>query len=175
MDAMAQYDGSIIVVSHNRFFLDHFTNKTLEIKDGKSTLYEGNISYYISKTQDQRKHASAPTTPQQAPKASTQKPSAGKGKKARQEQARLRQQQNKVLAPLKKTAADNEKLVEKLEKEKGKIEQILADPELYQDQTKFMEKSKEYADLERRLERAYNTWEDAQEKLEKASLELDEK
>ncbi len=173
MEAMAQYDGSIIVVSHNRFFLDHFTNKTLEIKNGKSTLYEGNISYYIAKTQDQREQAATLASTQPAPSTSSQKPATAKGKKARQEQAQLRQQQSKVLAPLKKAAAENEKLVEKLENEKGQLEAILADPDLYQDQQKFMAKSKEYSDLERRLERAYATWETAQEKLEQAEEKLE--
>ncbi|MEN8258617.1 MAG: ABC-F family ATP-binding cassette domain-containing protein [Thermodesulfobacteriota bacterium] len=174
MEAMSQYDGSIIVVSHNRFFLDHFTNKTLEIKNGKSTLFEGNISYYIAKTQEQRKQVPGQTTGKPAAPSPIGKTSSAKGKKARQEQARLRQHQGKILAPLKKAAADNEKLVEKLENQKNDLEQILADPELYQDQAKFMDKSKEYAELERRLERAYTTWEDSQEKLEKATAKLEE-
>ncbi len=170
MEAMCQYDGTIIVVSHNRFFLDHFTKKTLEIKNGRSTIYEGNISYYIEKTQLQKKKAStAPGTLKQAAPSSLPKASKAKGKKARQEQARLREQGNKVLGPLKKTARENEKLVEKLERQKDKLEQVLADPELYHDQQKFMAKSTEYANLKKRLEQAYTSWEEAQEKLEQAT------
>ncbi len=176
MEAMAQYDGSIIVVSHNRFFLDHFTNKTLEIKNGKATLYEGNISYYIAKTQLHKKPASPAAASKQSASPVTIAPAPqGKGKKARQEQARLRDQENKLLGPLKKAAGDHEKLVEKLENQKGELEQTLADPDLYQDQEKFTAKSKEYADLQRRLERAYGDWEDAQDKLDKALAQQDKK
>jgi ATP-binding cassette subfamily F protein 3 len=162
MEAMAQYDGSIIVVSHNRFFLDHFTNKTLEIKDGRSTLFEGNISYYIAKTQQQRKQG-APTAA-----AAGLDAAAGKGKKARQEQARLREQDNKILGPLKKEVRDHEKLVEKLEAQKGELEQLLADPQLYQDQDKFMRKNNEYNNITKRLQQAYSAWEASQEQLEAA-------
>lgn len=170
MEAMSQYDGSIIVVSHNRFFLDHFTNKTLEIKNGRSTIFEGNISYYIEKTQAQKKKASAgPATLKQSADSPAPKAPQAKGKKARQEQARLREQSNKLLGPLQKAARENEKIVEKLEREKNKLEQVLADPDLYNDQEKFMEKSTEYANLKKRLDQAYTSWEEAQEKLEEFS------
>ena len=166
MQAMHQYDGSIIVVSHNRFFLDKFTNKTLEIKNGTGTLYEGNISYYIEKVQ----HQTEPSVPQ---KKSVQ-PITGKtkGKKARQEQARLRQKETQTLGPLKKEVTRLETEIEKQEENKSALEQCLADPNLYQDQEKFIQKSKEYSTAEKHLERVYATWESAQDKLEKAKQKL---
>ena len=57
---------------------------------------------------------------------------------------------------------------EKQEEAKAKLEQSLADPELYKDQEKFTEKSKDYSDLKRRLELTYTEWEKAQEQLEEA-------
>lgn len=165
MEAMNQYDGSIIVVSHNRFFLDRFTNKTLEIKNGKAVVYEGNISYYISKTQHQE--TTAPTPAQTQPKKTK-----AKGKKGRQEQAKLRQQSTQSLKPLQKEVARFEAEIETQEENKATLEQCLADPELYQDQEKFTEKSKEYAAAQRRLELTYKEWETAQEKLEQAKSQL---
>jgi ATP-binding cassette subfamily F protein 3 len=162
---MHQYDGSIIVVSHNRYFLDHFTKKILEIKNGKATIFEGNISYYIAKTQALKKEATAAST-EPSPLSAADTGSQGKGKKARQEQAQLREQENKLLGPLKKKARDNEKAVEKLEGQKSSLEQLLADPQLYQDQEKFMRKNNEYTNLKNRLQQAYTTWEETQEKLE---------
>ncbi len=174
MEAMSQYDGSIIVVSHNRFFLDHFTNKTLEIKDGRSTIFEGNISYYINKTQAQKKNkAAAPSRSETAAPSPAAHATPVKGKKGRQEQARLREQGNKILGPLKKLVRENEKIVEKLERQKDKLEQVLADPELYSDQEKFMEKSQEYTNLKKRLEQAYTAWEEAQEKLDNTLAQED--
>ncbi len=166
MEAMNQYDGSIIVVSHNRFFLDKFTTKTLEIKNGQGILYEGNISYYIEKTQDQ-----IATKPTSTKEQKTLTPKA-KGKKARQEQARLRQKETQMLGPLKKEVANYELEIEKQEEQKSIIEQCLADPELYQDQEQFTEKSKDYSAVQRRLEKTYADWETAQEKLEEAKKKL---
>ncbi len=166
MEAMDQYDGSIIVVSHNRFFLDKFTNKTLEIKNGIGALYEGNISYYIDKTKDL---VDTKKSPQKQVKKAEPK---AKGKKARQEQAKLRQQETQALGPLKKEVVRLEREIETQEELKAKLEQCLADPELYQDQLKFTEKSKQYSVAERTLARTYAKWESAQEKLEEMKTKL---
>ncbi len=46
---LAEYKGAVIVVSHDRFFLDRITNRTLELENEKVTVYEGNYSYYKEK------------------------------------------------------------------------------------------------------------------------------
>ena len=62
-EALAQYDGTIIIVSHNRYFLDHFVNKVLEIKNGGATLFDGNLAYYLDKTAKDRQQAAAAPEP----------------------------------------------------------------------------------------------------------------
>jgi ATP-binding cassette, subfamily F, member 3 len=44
---LKSYEGAIILVSHDRTFLDNITNKTIEIYTGKVTIYSGNYSYYV--------------------------------------------------------------------------------------------------------------------------------
>ncbi|MEN8905791.1 MAG: ribosomal protection-like ABC-F family protein [Clostridiales bacterium] len=44
---VCQYKGTIIVISHDRYFLDKTVNRIIEIKDGKAEFYQGNYSYYI--------------------------------------------------------------------------------------------------------------------------------
>jgi len=44
---LAQYQGALIVISHDRAFLDAVTNRTLEVKLGELTSYKGNYSYYV--------------------------------------------------------------------------------------------------------------------------------
>ena len=46
---LTEYKGAVIVVSHDRFFLDRITNRTLELEHEKVTVYEGNYSYYKEK------------------------------------------------------------------------------------------------------------------------------
>jgi len=164
-EALAQYDGTIIVVSHNRYFLDHFVNKVLEIKNGGATLFEGNLAYYLEKTASERQHAAlVETTPgtEQTPLSGA----AAKGKKARQEQAKIREEKNSRLKPYLAKIKEAEKEIESLESRKAELEELLADPELYKDQELFSEKSKEYAALERKLTRFYQQWEVNQEKVE---------
>ncbi|MEW6288760.1 MAG: ABC-F family ATP-binding cassette domain-containing protein [Thermodesulfobacteriota bacterium] len=163
-DALAQYDGTIIIVSHNRYFLDHFVNKVLEIKNGGATVFEGNLAYYLEKTAKERQHAAQVETvcaPVESPTASPVK-----GKKARQEQAKLREEKNSLLRPYLTKIKEAEKEIDQLEARKAELEILLADPELYKDQEIFSEKSKEYAAVERRLSRFYQQWEINQEKVE---------
>ncbi|MCJ7603148.1 MAG: ABC-F family ATP-binding cassette domain-containing protein, partial [Desulfobulbaceae bacterium] len=163
-DALAQYDGTIIIVSHNRYFLDHFVNKVLEIKNGGATVFEGNLAYYLEKTAKERQHAASVETvsaPEQ-----THTAGSVKGKKARQEQARLREEKNSLLKPYLSKIKEAEKEIDNLESRKAELESLLADPELYKDQGIFSEKNKEYAAVERRLARFYQQWEVNQEKVE---------
>jgi ATP-binding cassette subfamily F protein 3 len=59
-----------------------------------------------------------------------------------------------------------EEQIERLEARKQELETAMADPELYQDQERWAETSREYTALERRLKRNYTQWEEAQEKIE---------
>jgi len=172
-EALRQYDGTIIIVSHNRYFLDQFVNKVLEIKDKKSSLYEGNISRYLDKLDELAEQAitTEKAIPQEKKKP---EPSASKGKKQRQEQAKMRQKMGKRLKPYREITQKTEQQIEKLESRKAELEQLLADPELYNNQDRFSKVSVEYSEVERRLERVMFKWEEAQEKVEKIEVEYPE-
>lgn len=170
-EAMTQYDGSIIVVSHNRYFVDSFVNKVLEIKNGKATIYDGNIAYYLEKTSAQRlieakkeKAAGTKDVPPENQKLH--------GKEARKAQAKLRETRNSLLGPLKKDVVRLEKEVEELELQKQDLETLLADPELYSNQDAFADKSREYSTVQSQLKRAYSSWEETLGKIEAIDSEL---
>jgi ATP-binding cassette subfamily F protein 3 len=170
-EAMVQYDGTIIIVSHNRHFVNRFVNKVLEIKAGRSTLYEGNIEDYLFKLNIlQEKEFVNRLKEEEA--AQTEQPAKQKGKAARQEQAIIRQEKSRKLNPLKKEAEKAEEKIAGLESRKKELEQLMADPQLYQDQDKFTECSKEYNSLERKLKRLYQRWEEVQAKIEAIESEL---
>ncbi|HID01711.1 MAG TPA: ABC transporter ATP-binding protein [Desulfobacterales bacterium] len=169
-EAMSQYDGFILVVSHNRYFLDSFVNKVVEVKDGKIAVYEGNISDYLLKIQDEeakeirKPQVKKPVRPEQKSKESQNQVSR---KEKRKQDAKERQEWNKKVGPWKKKAEEAEKKVEKFEALKTDLEAQMADPELYQDQEAWLKTSAEYDDCTRRLERWYEKWEAAQESMEK--------
>lgn len=51
---LANYDGAVIIVSHDRYFLDKIVTKVIEIENTKSTIYHGNYSYYAKKREEVR-------------------------------------------------------------------------------------------------------------------------
>lgn len=170
-DAMTQYDGFVLVVSHNRYFLDSFVNKVVEIKDHQATVYEGNISDYLRKTgieEEERKAVGKKLAPAEKP-TKTEKAASLSRKEQRQQEAKERKERNKSIGPLKKQAAEAEQKVEELEGQKANLEEKMADPDLYQDQDAWVKTSKEYEDISCRLTRWYEKWETAQEKLEQAT------
>ena len=174
--ALRQYDGSVIVVSHNRFFVDAFANKVLEIRDGAATLYDGNIAYYLDKTADRRQCAPAKEVSGKKEKHKRQVNKAAGAKLSAKEERRLRarrrEERNRVLAPLLQRIKALEADIEVQEEKKSALEQELADPELYQDQDAFAEKGAAYKACERRLERLYGQWEKLQEEREEAENRL---
>ena len=167
-EAMAQYQGTIVVVSHNRFFVNGFVNKVLEIRQGRATLYEGNVDDYLEKRHRLDQEEKEKKTPDSGDGAAKKMDR----KAQRRQRARLRQEMNRRLGPWKKKAAAAEERIETLEERKGELERLMADPDLYADQERWRALSREYDDLGRRLDRAYHTWEEAQEKIEAVEREM---
>ncbi len=166
-EAMRSYDGSIIVVSHNRYFLDQFVNKVLEIKAGGHTLFEGNISGYLERTA-----ALGLTTGNPAPGAPPAAAAGWKGaarlggREARQAQARLRQEKSRLLSPLRKKNAETEREISSLEGRKAELEQSLADTDLYKDKDAFSRLNREYLEVKACLDMQYQRWEEVQSEID---------
>ncbi len=169
-EALVEYNGSVLVVSHNRYFLDQFINKVLEIRNGKGTLQEGTVRDYLGRLEVEQKAGQDETGTKDLEKKNDK--SGGRGKKLRQEQARIRQEKNIRLKPWLEKITRAEKEIEGLETLKKELEQLLADPELYKDQERFAERSKEYASIDRKLTRSYDIWEEIQEKVELIEAEF---
>ncbi len=51
---LSNYDGAVIIVSHDRYFLDKIVSKVVEIENTKGTIYHGNYSFYASKREEVR-------------------------------------------------------------------------------------------------------------------------
>ncbi len=164
---LRQYDGSIIVVSHNRFFLDGFINKVLEIKNGQATMFEGNLKYYLNKTKQAEENPASDKNHKGKKFSDSGVNTKKSSKEIRKENARNRATKNKHLAPLKKKLANLEKEIEELEEIKRKLEMVLSDPELYNDQDAFAEKNREYQKTTEHLKRIYPDWEDIQDQIDK--------
>ena len=174
-EAMAQYEGTIIVVSHNRFFVNSFVNKVLEIRDGHGTIYEGNIDDYLEnrhKRQEEDAVNVQASRQEAVALADKELDRGGDKKELRRQRAQERQTLNRKIGPWKKKSDSAEAEIEQEESRKAELEELMADPELYADQKKWTETSQEYAQVERKLERAYQRWEEAQEAIAAIEAEL---
>ena len=166
-EAMRQYDGTIVVVSHNRYFVDRFINKVLEIKNGRATLFDGTVAEYLERQErlSQRPLEPAAVTDTEV-EAQINKDNQLSRKEKRRQEALKRERRRELAGPWLKKLAEAEKKVEELEVLKEKLEIKLADPDLYQDSAGWSEVNKEYDDCNRRLDRWMNRWEEAQIRMD---------
>ena len=56
-EAIQNYDGSVIIVSHDRYFISQTVNKIVEIRDGELRLYRGDYHYYLDKIAEEKDKA----------------------------------------------------------------------------------------------------------------------
>jgi ATP-binding cassette subfamily F protein 3 len=174
-EAMAQYDGTIVVVSHNRYFLEGFVNKVLEVRDGNITLYEGNIAEYQAKQEllrEEEKEQATQASQYESDATKSSPDSQDSRKDKKRQEAQLRQERSRRAGPWLNQLTEAEKQVEFFEQQKEDIEALMADPELYSDERGWQKTSKEYEECKRRLDRWYEKWETAQEKIDQIDSEL---
>ena len=56
-EAIQNYDGTVIVVSHDRYFISQIANKIVEIRDGEFRVYLGDYHYYLDKIAEEKEQA----------------------------------------------------------------------------------------------------------------------
>ncbi len=145
--ALLDYKGTLIVVSHDRDFLDGLTERTIEFRDGKIKEYLGDINYFLEKraVDDFR-------SIEQRSKVTKQK----------KQKSNLNSNQTHEI---KKEIQRLESKIEKLELKISDIETEMADPGFYDcaDSAKTIEK---HSQLKKQLQEAMSAWEAAAGKLE---------
>ncbi|MGX9855289.1 ABC-F family ATP-binding cassette domain-containing protein [Limimaricola variabilis] len=156
-DLLGDYDGTVLLVSHDRDFLDRVASTTIAMEgDGQATLYAGGWSDY----QSQRKFNETPA-PAQAPaprgSAPTPTPSAPKPKPAAPKPG---------LSFTEKHRLDElPKVIDRLTAEIAKLEELLADPELFtREPVKFRKATEAMAERQAALDAAETEWLELEEK-----------
>lgn len=163
--ALLGYQGTMLIVSHDRYFLDRLISRVIEIRDNAMFDYPGNYSYFIEK---RRAIASEQSPP--ADNAKEQEPDkkspAYKTKDAKRTEAEARNR----LAQLRKPIADELKAVEKriaaLESEKAVNEGLICDPEISRDRQRLKDVAGSLQAAQAELEKLYSRWAELSEKLE---------
>ena len=160
-EAINAFDGTVILVSHDRDFLDGLVSKVYEFGGGVVREHIGGIYDFLQKkemeTLDELHTEGSPSSTSTSTKHEEEDaPSEGRLSYEKQkEQAKLRRKAEKHLEQC-------EKEVERLEEEKANIEQQLTTPEGASDAKLF----EQYADIQRKLKVAEEAWEEAMEAVE---------
>jgi ATP-binding cassette subfamily F protein 3 len=184
--ALVDYPGTVLIVSHNRNFLDPLVSKTLEFRPGaKPTLYPGNISYYLEKSAADRKleeknkalyKTSTPVAaaPQLAKLHQPAAPVAqgGNRKDQRKLEADIRNQRNKVLKPLQEELDSVEAKIAEMEKAQAALTQHLSSEEVASDPQKFRETTNAIDKLGKSLELSFSRWGELTAQIETAEASL---
>jgi ATP-binding cassette subfamily F protein 3 len=173
-DALTKYDGSIILVSHDRYFISKTANKIWEIVDEKIVEFKGNYAEWIEwKERMAKQKAANPEQTKAAPKAAPVaeiKP-APVAEKATQN-GPIDKELQKQIQKLQKALTQLEHNIDTLNKEKVAIELQMADPSIYSDVAKFQSIEKSYHDknalirsMNKEYEMAFNDLADLESKI----------
>lgn len=149
-NALNSYTGTVLYVSHDRYFINSTATRILELKGNRLTNFDGNYDYYLEKYD-------ILGVKDEALQSESSNNGAGKAtwKQSKEEQAAERKQKNE----LKKVEA----AIEKLEKLIDELNQKLADPDIATNAGKLMELHNELSKSQNELENLYEKWENLAE------------
>lgn len=159
-DALNGYEGTILYVSHDRYFINRTAHRILDLTEGQFVNYVGNYDYYLEK-HDTVMVAIEAKSPQSADADNTGAAKAADSevkldwKAQKEEQARLRKKEN----DLKKC---EEKIAE-LEARISEIDTEMSDPTIGTQVAKLQELTKEQTTCQEQLEKLYEQWEELAE------------
>ncbi len=171
LNALRDYEGTVIIVSHNRSFLDPLVSKTLEFRPGMSPRpFAGNISYYLEKTAEES--AGTPSAKPTAPGGTASSPG-GNRKEQRRIEAEQRQKRAKVLKPLEQELETLETRIAELEGAQATLTEALSSPETAADPDKLRQTSAAVEQITEKLETSYSRWGDLSAQIEKVTAELE--
>jgi len=162
--ALQEFEGAVIVVSHDRHLLRNTVNEFLLVADGSVSEFDGDLEDYYKWMQQQK--ASTAATEKEATIANES--DAKVDKKAQRQQSAAQRAQ---LKPLTNKLKSLENQMEKFQNRLGEIENLLGDSSIYEDKNKakLQELLAEQGKLQTQLEETEENWLMVSEELEAAS------
>lgn len=146
-DTLLNYDGTMLIISHDRYFINKLSTRILELNTNGVKEYLGNYDYYAEKQK-----AQAATAPEAK---AEEKPKVNDYKLRKEEQSRERKRQTAIRKA--------EALIEELDQKIAETESMLTSEEVISDYGKLLELTKVLNNLQKQQEEAYEQWESLQE------------
>ncbi|MCP4219039.1 MAG: ABC-F family ATP-binding cassette domain-containing protein [bacterium] len=161
-NALANYNGTLVLISHDRYFLDKLVSRVWELKDHRLKEYDGNYSEYLAKRD------TIEVVRQKDQKAAV--PGTKKTKEQKRLEAQARQAISKDLNKIKREVEKLEDEIHRLEESKTDLEIRMALPETYENGQLAVTLQKEYGTATKRLEECNRLWEEKQMELDELSI-----
>lgn len=166
LDALKDFGGTVIFVSHDRGFIENLSTRVLELKPGQFRLFPGDYKYYMERLEreangefsqnDELKSAAQPEK-------NSQKEEKTETKRSWEEQKKLESERRRA----EKNVKNLEEQILKLEEEKSSQEAQMAKPEVYSNGEKAKAVQKKIDELAEKLEELNLQWMEAADALEK--------
>ncbi|WP_226671310.1 ATP-binding cassette domain-containing protein [Metabacillus litoralis] len=154
-NALIDYPGTILFVSHDRYFINRIATKVFELSKHQLTEYLGDYDYYLTKQEEQLEHERLEQIARES--------SSSKKAVVTQAEGKLNYQQEKEL---KKLERQKQRRIEEIENEISEIEEkiekneaLLCDPEVYQNHEEVQKLNTETELLQSKLEDLMTEWE----------------
>jgi ATP-binding cassette subfamily F protein 3 len=178
-DALLQFGGAFVIVSHDRYFLKGLVNKVMEMRDGQLIIYPGAFEEFLAWKEGQEENQArsaefgAQSAEDQAQKTAERLDAAPRGVLAAIEEAKrgkINYEQQKALRAERqrreRRLAEVEKQVTELEARRSMIETMMADGSTFSDPQRAKELSVEYETLKVKLDEQYAVWSTLAEEME---------
>ena len=173
-NALQNFPGTIVLISHDEHLVRAVANRVIDIRDGKVTVYDGDYDYYLYKREDLAARAAAEAAGESAPAAAKStkanaaqdsspaaapKPIEGKKtKEQKRAEAQARAALNKKLKGVRNQLKKIEAELDKKRARYDELMELMASEELYADQDKFNAALGEYNGLKQELPKLEDEW-----------------
>ncbi len=159
LDSLSTYRGTLVFVSHDRYFVDALATRVVEVGGGEAISWLGNYEDFLQakSAQGDQSHSAlrVETLVEEGTVPSVAKEERRRRHEERKDQQRLEKKRQKELAEV-------EEEIGRMEETQGGLEQQMADPELYQDPDRWREISARYDEVREKVDGLYRRWEELQ-------------
>jgi ATP-binding cassette subfamily F protein 3 len=190
-EALEQFEGTMLFISHDRYFINRIATKVVEVRDSRLWEFAGDYDYYLDKKGEEEpaagnrglsgwggrppigatsKTGPALESQRRSPSPEPKRPSTAKprSKEERRVEAEARLQRSRAIAPLKARLKELEVEIGKIEARVRDLNDQMANPDLYRDSDRTRDVARERKVLEEQAASLYGKWEELALRLESA-------
>ena len=197
-EALDQFEGTMLFISHDRYFINRIATKVVEVRDGRLAEYAGDYDYYLEKREEEQVEPRAADPPQtggrepsaktgEEPRAASREPrhqpAAPKGeprekpeapalkprtREAKRAETEARQRKSREMGPLRARLKETEAEIARIEARVRDLTDQMANPEIYKDGERAREVARERKGLEGQAGSLYGKWEELAVRIESA-------